>query len=46
MKKIYYIFLVFLIIVVGVEFRVREEEISKKLRKIIDKIEKGKELIL
>jgi hypothetical protein len=45
-KKIYYIFLVFLIIVVGVEFRVREEEISKKLRKIIDKIEKGKELIL
>ena len=39
MRKIYYIFLVFLIIVVGVEFRVREEEILKRLRKIIDKFE-------
>jgi len=38
-RKIYYIFLVFLIIVVGVEFCVREEEILKRLRKIIDKFE-------
>ena len=45
MRKIYYIFLVFLIIVVGVEFRISEKEILKRLQKIIEKIEKRKELI-
>ena len=45
MKKLFYIFLVFLIIVVGVEFSVSEEEVSKKLREIIDKSKTIKELI-
>lgn len=45
MRKIYYIFLVFLIIVVGVEFRISEKEILKRLRKIVDKFEMRKELI-
>ena len=46
MKKLCYIFIAFLVIIVGVEFRVSDEEIFKRLRVIIDKIEKRKELIL
>lgn len=45
MKKIYYIFIALLVIIVGVEFCVCEEEILKRLQKIIDKFEMRKELI-
>ena len=46
MKKLYYIFVALLVIILGIEFHIPEKEILKRLRVIIDKIEKRKELIL
>ncbi len=38
LKKLYYIFIALLVIFIEVEFRTSEEEISKRLQEIIDKI--------
>lgn len=46
MRKLYCIFIALLVIILGVEFCIPEKEILKRLKGIIDKIEKGKELVL
>ena len=46
MRKLYYIFVGLIVIILGVEFHIPEKEILKRLQGIIDKIEKRKELIL
>jgi len=45
MKKIYYIFIALIIIIIGVEFCISEKEILKRLQKIIDKFDMRRELI-
>jgi len=45
MKKLYYIFVALLVIILGVEFCISEKEILKRLQKIIDKFDMRRELI-
>ena len=45
MRKLYYIFVALLVIILGVEFCISEKEILKRLQKIIDKFDMRRELI-